>query len=185
MTDRLRGRWTWTFAGIAAILVVVIVLGPGLMRLVFEPMAWLLWAAWRIAASVDQRTYWGLLVLAGAALVIRLVPGQLWMGAEQRATYVEWNGAGDRLRYWQEAARRSMNDYDARTALGASLASLARSVAESNRLPPPLEANQRRYERGPDWIHHMLPNIHRKAEVRRIEALLDWLEESLEIQDER
>jgi len=41
---------------------------------VFEPIAILLWASWRIVISVDQNIYWMILILFSSILMIRIAP---------------------------------------------------------------------------------------------------------------
>lgn len=45
-----------------------------LLTNIFEPIAILLWAAWRIVISVDQNTYWIILILISSFLMIRITP---------------------------------------------------------------------------------------------------------------
>ncbi len=45
-----------------------------LMVNIFEPIAMLFWAAWRVVSSVDQNTYWIIVILICSIPVIRLIP---------------------------------------------------------------------------------------------------------------
>lgn len=78
-----------------------LLLGPGLflglliyfrsflITNIFEPIAILFWALWRIITSVDQNYYWTILILISAMLLIRFLPlkrntSRLAYRAEQR-----------------------------------------------------------------------------------------------------
>jgi hypothetical protein len=48
---------------------------PGLLlKGIIEPIATVLWAAWRVVTSVDQGVYWGALIVGYMMLMIRFLP---------------------------------------------------------------------------------------------------------------
>lgn len=69
----LRNNWR-SFLVLSLLLGLVINFRTFLLTNVFEPIAILLWAAWRIVISVDQNTYWIILILISSILMIRIAP---------------------------------------------------------------------------------------------------------------
>lgn len=69
------------------------------MDYIVKPVALLLWAAWRILASVDQNVYWVALIVFCAVLIIRLIPSGKddSPGLAYGNTYKPPN----RVEYWQ------------------------------------------------------------------------------------
>src|SRR5512146_734173 len=78
---------------LAGIVLALAVLFPETMlRWIIEPIATVFWAAWRVAASVDQSVYWGALIVICAIAAIRLLPH-------------EPNGPGGPARLYKPEAR--------------------------------------------------------------------------------
>jgi hypothetical protein len=76
-TVEKRGSWLVPALAVTILAAAVAAFWGPVVRLILEPLAWLLWAGWRLLASVDQEIWWVLIALACAAPVIRLFDAQL------------------------------------------------------------------------------------------------------------
>ena len=167
---------------------------PGLLlTFLIEPIGWLLWAGWRILASIDRSLIWLSLIIVCSLLIIRLVPPDVVGGEDDQAEPRQSWGSGDRLTHWRTWAARSMTDDAGRSAFRLSLESMAAAVAEATRTPLPAPPDARDHgSRGQDGIarlgariSRMLPDHRRRQDARRIDDLLNWMETSLEIKHEQ
>lgn len=71
---------------------------------IFEPIAMLFWAAWRILSSVHQNIYWIILVLICSIPVIRLIPFRRYTsGSAYREAYSPIDRVEDWLRLMKNA----------------------------------------------------------------------------------
>jgi len=168
---------------VVAIAAAAFVFRSSVFALLIEPIGWLLWAGYRLVASLDQGICWALVVLISSVLVIRLIPAG--MGAPERTPAHEsrW-GSADRLAYWEGLARRGAESQEGRTAILASLAALVVAVADGTKQPPP----QRSQATGTGWrlalLDCLLAGRRRQADLRTIEEQLAWMESALEIRHE-
>jgi hypothetical protein len=168
---------------VVAIAAAAFVFRSSVFALLFEPIGWLLWASYRLVASLDQGICWALVVLICSVLVIRLIPAR--MGApEQTPAYESRWGSADRITYWEELASRAAESQEGRMAIQANLAALAVAVADGTKQPPP----QRSQATGTGWrpalLGRLLAGRRRKADLRAIEEQLAWMESALEIRHE-
>ena len=182
----------------AAVAIVIVACAAWIFRgfvltFLIEPIGWLLWAAWRILASIDRSLIWLVLIIACGLLIIRLVPPDVVVGQGDHAgSRPPWN-SGDRLAHWRAWAARSTADAAGMSAFRLSLESMAAAVAEATRTPLPgsLSAPPESPDHEPRmqsaiarlgvWLSRMLPDHRRRREARRMEDLLTWMESALEI----
>jgi len=185
MMDARRGPWLGPVLVVAAIVIGAAAFRSLLVPLVFEPMAWLIWAGWRVLASVDRGICWGLVVVVCSALVIRLISAHSASHDERRYGPESGEATGDRLSHWQAAAAHAARSGEGLAELRDSVDALARSVAEMTRSPLPGWASEKS-SRGPlAWISRLLPTPRKRAHLRAIEARLTWMESALEVKHDR
>lgn len=67
-------RFIVPFIALGALAGLVLAFRSFLMANILEPIATLLWALWRMAASVDQNIYWVILIAVWLIFIIRLFP---------------------------------------------------------------------------------------------------------------
>ena len=93
---------------------------------VIEPIASLLWAAWRIAASVDQHIYWALLIFLCSLLMIRVfASGHSSMpGSEQTSA----RNSPSRIERWRDLLEDASHTHDGSAALRDNLGNLVVSI---------------------------------------------------------
>lgn len=151
---------------------------------IFEPMAWLFWAAWRVLTSLDQGICWAILVVICAALVMRLALVVSHSFSDVPAQPAAGRVAEDRLARWERLAAGLETRPESRAAFRASLEPLALSVAEMTRTPLPPAAPDGPGSRPGTWLSRLLPGYRRRSDMRRIEDLLAALETALEIKHE-
>jgi hypothetical protein len=181
----------------AAVAIVIIAAAAWIFRaflltFLIEPIGWLLWAGWRLVASVDRGLIWLIVIVACSLLIIRLVPPDV-VGREvdHSETSPPWN-PGDRIAHWRTWAARSVTDASGTSALRLTLETMAAAVAAATRtpLPTPLDARnhgprrQSAIARLGAQISRMLPDHRRRRDARRIADLLNWMESALEIKHE-
>ena len=182
----------------AAVAILIVAFAAWIFRgfvltFLIEPIGWLLWAAWRILASIDRSLIWLVLIIACSLLIIRLVPPDVVVGqGDHAASRPPWN-SGDRLAHWRAWAAHSTSDSAGMSAFRLSLESMAAAVAEATRTPLPdsLSAAHEAPDHEPRmqsaiarlgvWLSRMLPDHRRRREARRMEDLLTWMESALEI----
>ena len=101
---------------------------------VIEPVAAVLWAGWRVVASVDQAVYWILLVVLCSLLTIRIFstrdPGQ--PVPENSGIPVQRT----RVEHWQAMFQNAELTREGDAALRESLRSLLESVVAQQDQPP-------------------------------------------------
>lgn len=182
----------------AAIAIVIIAAAAWIFRgflltFLIEPIGWLLWAGWRLLASVDRSLIWLILIIACSLLIIRLVPPDVVGGEDDHEESRQSWGSGDRLAHWRPWAARSMTDVAGRSAFRLSLETMAAAVAEAARIPLPdslhAQPDTREHEPGAQagvarlgaWLARMSPDHRRREDARRIDNLLNWMESALEI----
>lgn len=197
-----RRAWLGPALILAATAAMIIFLRSFLVRLILEPIAWLLWAGWRLAASVDRGVCWALLVLVCAAVVIRLASAGFGSHDDDQDMHGSDPDARSRIDHWQAVAARARLGKEGRAALRTSLGLLAASVAEATRRRPPhhlsmevptstaesLLSSQipRRPVTPPvtALLNWLFPGRGRRADSRATEELLDWMESAMEITHE-
>jgi hypothetical protein len=191
-----RGSWVAPALIVTVLAAVVAVFWTPVVGLILEPLAWLLWAGWRVLASVDQEIWWVILAVACAVPIIRLFDTQLRLHDVSRSGETTDSGAGGRAEHWTNRAAGLAQGDGGREALRGDLESLAASVAEATRLPLPSglgreQASSKRpsaRRAAPGWagagLLHWMPGARRRADRRAIEELLKWMEVALEIRDD-
>jgi hypothetical protein len=175
-------RLSWVVPALAVTIIAATVAafsGP-VVRLILEPLAWLLWAGWRLLASVDQEIWWVILSLVCAVPVIRLFDAQLRSQDVGHSGNTAEPDPGARVTHWMDRAAGMRRGDGGREALRADLESLAASVAETTkmRLPPELARDQG------GALLRRLPGFRRRADEQAIEGLLNWMEVAMEIRDD-
>jgi hypothetical protein len=110
-------------------------LGVGLLVLWFrslvlgylvQPVALLIWAAWRVIASVDQQIWWAILVAVGFIIIFRLmVPtgGEAHPSAYRSEPY-----PASRTKYWEMLINEAAEGWEKRQRLKRNMANLLDSV---------------------------------------------------------
>src|SRR5574340_770302 len=178
-------RRLWVPIALLIITVGIVSLWPALVTWIFEPMAWLAWAGWRVLAAVDQGVCWAILVVVCAALVFRLALVMPGSPDEEHAQAAVGSAREDRLVHWQMLARRAESGAEGRREFLASLRLLASSVSELTRTHPPRPAMDGTGGGPRAWLTGLLPGRRRISERAAIEELLAGMEAALEITDER
>jgi len=92
-------RYSLAFFVLVFILGLIICFRTFLVSNIIKPIAVLLWAVWRIVASVNQNTYWMILIVVCSILVIRLIPS----GKDHTpgTAYNYKHRSPNRVEYWQ------------------------------------------------------------------------------------
>jgi len=191
-----RGSWVTPAVAVTVLAAVVAAFWTPVVRLILEPLAWLLWAGWRLLASVDQEIWWVILGLACAVPVIRLFDTQLRRHDLSRSADATGPVARGRVEYWANWAARVAQGNGGREELRGDIEALAASVAEITKTRLPAEWDR---EHSPAKqvrpratsarsagaaILHLLPGFRRRADEQAIEKLLNWMEAALEIRDD-
>ncbi len=175
MMTTLRKRWPSLVAALI-LLAAVIWFRAALLDLIIEPIASLLWALWRVLASIDQAVLWGILVLVCAALALRLVPFGLGLRDDEERT--SQAAVGDRRAHWQTLVA-SARDHEGRMALRVILGGLAQDVAEVTRTP--VQSEQPPSEGPFAWLMRLVPGFGRRRDWSEIDRVLTGMESALEI----
>jgi hypothetical protein len=170
-----------------------------LFTFLIEPIGWLLWAGWRILASIDPGVIWLILIIACIVLFVRVVPTVTVAHPDSSDESGHAPDPGDRLAHWQGRAARAMQDAAGRSAFRQNLESLALSVSVATRIPRPgslpgaspggyeddsLWQPPGRQARFKEWLRRLV-SADWRSEQDAIENVLDWMESSLEIKNER
>ena len=191
------GAWVLPAASVAVLAAVVAAFWGPVVSLILQPLAWLLWAGWRVLASVDPEIWWVIVALACAVSVIRLFDAQLRQQDESHSGDAAQPGSGGRVEHWMDRAAGMRRSDGGREVLRADLVSLAASVAQTTRtaLPPewgrePSPAKQlspriTAAERAGSALLRWLPGSRRRADEQAIARLLGWMEAALEITDDQ
>ena len=191
-----RASWLAPALAVTVLAAVVAAFWGPVVRLILEPVAWLLWAGWRLLAAVDQEVWWVILALACAVPVIRLFDAQLRLHDAGRAGGAADSGSSGRVEHWINRAAADAQGDGGREALRGDLESLAASVAEVTRMPLPSELGRERLsskqvsprDAPAGWAAaaslRWLPGSRRRAGQQAIEGLLHWMEDALEIRDD-
>jgi hypothetical protein len=197
MKDEKRRSWVVSAAAVTVLAGLVAAFRGPIVTLILEPLAWLLWAGWRLLVSVDQKVWWLILASGCAVLVIRLFDAQLRLQDVGPSGESTEPGPGGRIEHWMDRAAGMRRGDGGREALRADLASMAALVAETTRTPFPPEWDREpsrarpvspgvtAVERLEAALLHRLPGFRRRADERRIERLLNWMEAALEIRDDK
>ncbi|MGE5250910.1 MAG: hypothetical protein ACM3QS_11940 [Bacteroidota bacterium] len=154
------------------------------LAFIIEPIGWLLWAGWRLLASVDQGLCWASVVVISALLMLRLIPARMGPVEPPTSTRDSQWGSAARLDYWQELSRRSARSRQGREAFQASLAALTLAVADSTRLQPPRPASPAGHGLLA-LVTRLQAGGRRRAQLRAAEQQLAWMESAMEIKHER
>jgi hypothetical protein len=190
------GAWILPAASVAVFAALIAAFWGTVVRLILQPLAWLLWAGWRVLASVDPEIWWVIVALACAVPVIRLFDAQLRSQDESHSGDAVQPGPGGRLEHWIDRAAGMRRGDGGRELLRADLASLAASVAQTTRTPlapewshepsPAKQASPRitAADRAESALLQWLPGFRRRADEQAIARLLDWMEAALEIRDD-
>jgi hypothetical protein len=194
-----RAPWVVPALAVTILAAVVAAFWGSIVSLILEPLAWLLWAGWRLLASVDQEVWWVILALACAVPVIRLFNSLLRLDDVHRSSDAVVSDRGGRVEHWRSRAAGLAQGDGGRAAFRADLETLAASVAETTRtrLPPELSREPGGAKQasltgtrgagaspaGPGLMR-WLPGFRRRADEQAIEELLRWMETALEIRDD-
>ena len=95
---------------------------------VIEPTARILWLFYRTLRSVDQMTYWILLVFVVLLLIIRLLPEIAEYSIKPAHTSVDQKN--DRVKYWETLIKAAEGDPYDRLRLQSSLQTLSQSIED-------------------------------------------------------
>ena len=195
-TGETRRSWIAPALAVTVLAAVVVAFRGTIVSLILEPLAWLLWAGWRLLASVDQQIWWVLVALACAVPVIRLFNSQLRLHDVDRPPEAWESSPGGRVEHWISRAARLAESEAGRRALRADLESLAASVGETTRMSLPPDLTRERAparqaslatpphslaERAAAELVGLLPGYRRRADLQAIERILNWMEGALEI----
>jgi len=96
-----------------------------LISYIFEPIALLFWALWRIIASVHQNYYWMILILISSILLIRFIP---FTRNTSGSAYPDERSSPNRVEDWLRLMKNSSDGTDETEFLRASLKRLLISI---------------------------------------------------------
>jgi hypothetical protein len=111
-------RWHLYIPLMGVVLVLLVIFRNFVLGFFLEPIALLLWAAWRVILSVDQTVWWGLLIFAIFLLALRFIPTE--SGGYQRPNHYDdttHGNNGERLAYWSRRIQASAGKEIEREAL--------------------------------------------------------------------
>lgn len=183
-----------------------------LFNFLIKPLAVILWAAWRMVLTVDQSTYWLILMLLCLLLMVRFVSLD-----KKRAippAYHYKTGPVSRIEYWQGIIEKSLSGSEENSDLRDSLEKLVLSAlaasqhhavdglevasTESISLPPEvaryLSSLQKKHGLSPFYKHLNFLNgkafrKRTKNSLQPVDASMDevlrWMENYLEINHDR
>lgn len=97
-----------------------------LMVNIIEPVAYLCWAIWRAAASVNQNIYWGILIVICSILMIRLIPSE--KDDTVSSAYHYAYKSPNRVEYWNSSIQNAVLGRDEAEHLRENLKRLLESV---------------------------------------------------------
>jgi uncharacterized membrane protein len=180
-----RRRWLGPALAVTALAAGATVFRTFLFNTVFEPMAWFLWAGWRVMASVDRGICWGIVIIVCFVIVFRLVVAHARTEAQDHRVRERDELPGDRLSHWQAAATHAARPGDGVESFRASVEALALSVAEATKSRPPSLPAKRQLPGTAMWIDRLLPGRRKRMDLRAIDELLTWMEAALEVKHER
>lgn len=98
---------------------------------IFEPIAVLFWAVWRIIASVHQNTYWTILVLLCFILLIRVLP---FRRNSSDPAYHPEHSSPNRVEEWLRLMKNAVSGNDETEYLRDSLKRLLISVHQAEQI---------------------------------------------------
>jgi hypothetical protein len=109
-----------------------------LMVNIIEPVAYLCWAIWRAAASVNQNIYWGILIVICSILMIRLIPSEKDNAAGSAYhSYHYTYKSPNRVEYWNTLIQNAVLGKDEAEQLRENLKRLLESIiAQDGRSDP-------------------------------------------------
>jgi len=93
---------------------------------VIEPVARILWLFYRTLRSVDQNTYWMLLIFVALLLVFRVLPES--NEVTSRPAYEKSNKNNDRVLFWETLIKAAETDRYHRMRLEHGLQTLSQSI---------------------------------------------------------
>lgn len=114
--------WKYAIVLLVALIAAALAFSAFLRAYVVGPAATMLWAGWRVVASVDQRVYWLLLVVLCSLLIIRVF--SLRGGEAPSATEPGIPTPRTRVEYWRTLFSNAAHSPDAQAALRLALRDL-------------------------------------------------------------
>lgn len=189
----------------------VIVFRSFLMATIIEPVALLIWLGWRIVSSVDQDTYWIILIVISTLLVVRLLAYS--KDEPSISAYNDLYRPPSRLELWKGLIENSVLGRNENEQLRSSLKELSIKVIARDGLPESIRAEDFIKERKGSlppavqqnlfdtsansrngltngWLSRTITLLpwfrnHRKEimpqDYRMIDEVLTWMETELEI----
>ena len=179
-------------------LVVVLLLGLAIWNRTFfvvyfiEPIARVVWLIYRTFLSIDQETYWILLILVAVSLAILTIPNQ--KESSVRSAYRYSTQENDRVVYWETLLKSAIKSGNDQLVLQRNLETLQRSISgqsigndeEDVLLPPFKNGFQQRIQTV--WNSLPFSKIGRRKEghqatelEKSVGDILEFMETQLEI----
>jgi len=157
-----------------------------------EPVASILWLAYRTFLAVDQEFYWALLILTASISILRMIPNN--PEGSYRLVYRNSIQENDRVAHWGVLLESAEKSKKGRQALQHELEVLHRSTGaliegndEEDILLPPFGTGFRQRIRA-GWMSFPLSRIIQPKEAHEpteLEKTVDLIVKSMEIQLER
>jgi hypothetical protein len=189
----------------------VIVFRSFLMTTIIEPVALLIWLGWRILSSVDQGTYWIILILICTLLVIRLLAFS--KDEASISAYNDLYRPPSRLKFWKGLIEDSVLGKNENEQLRSKLKELSINLITRDRQPEsvktdgfitaqkkslPLVVQQNLFDQSENaangltknWLIRVIslfPRFRKRGkeimpqDYRMIDEVLTWMETELEI----
>jgi hypothetical protein len=178
------------FLVVPVVLVVIALVKPSLIySTVINPLSQVAWLIFRGLMAIDQKVYWGILVVAAVVFAIRIAPIQ--REKYHPSAYGDLPVTEDRLQYWERLIRESETSEESRTAIIRHLMEMrdtivageTASVTASISLPVPRNGSLNQLKS--TW-NRILKAPGKGAETQlnqELEQMIDSIEASLEIKN--
>lgn len=190
---------------LALVVVVIVSFRAFLLANLVQPIALLIWAAWRVVASVDQQVYWGLVIAVGFILM-----GQLLVPRSRHASRSAYAHDGlptTRFDHWRRLIDEAADGLTERERLRRAMVDLLQAISDEKnspeinvlderrwepRRPPPKVVLEHLYPKAnqvdqpilefvPRWVRRRIGKI-RQREDTWIKETIAWMESELDIE---
>jgi hypothetical protein len=124
---------------------IIVIFRSFLMAYIVEPIALLFWAIWRVVSSVNQNTYWIILIALCIIFMIRMLPFE--EGKPSKLSYTYSYKPPTRVDYWRNLIKDSVLGKNENEKLRKYLKELLITVISQTEGIPAIEA-EKKIEKG-------------------------------------
>ncbi len=159
-----------------------------------EPITRIFWPLIRLLQAIDQKVFWGLLILLAAILVFWLISNK--SGDEHRSAYLDFSQSENRVFFWENLIRSARKNKTDRIVLERKLEELSSAISlcmnepQTNELDPirniqPVEKMQFPREKTNN-IKQFLSRLNKNAEFEQsLNNSLAQMETKMEINNDQ